>query len=406
MHEATPSHGSLTRTLRILVAALAAPAFQMPVALAQVAPVGPEIQVNSYTPGNQVWPAVAASPAGDFVVVWTSDGSTASDTDIGISAHSASARMALRSAASFRSTATRQAGSSTERSPRTTKGDSSWPGRAMVRVARTPRSGAFRPNASTPPEIRWAASSRSTPTRLATSPIPRSPRTPRAGSVVVWDSVGSDGTDASEWQYPGPEIRLLGTPVGLQFQVNCYTSSAQVRPARGLRRARKVPRRLGELRFERSGYELVEHPGPAFRRRRQSDRERLPGEHLYDSLPIPAVRRRCGPRGFRRQLGQLGFLRHRYELEEHSGAALRPRWKSERGRVPGERGDHERTDPAGGRHDARRQLRRRLAELGIRGLGFELLTVFRRSGSTPLGRGPADSSRSTATRRTTRTAPH
>jgi hypothetical protein len=34
--------------------------------------IGPEFQVNTYTPGDQKYPAVAMSPDGSFVVVWES----------------------------------------------------------------------------------------------------------------------------------------------------------------------------------------------------------------------------------------------------------------------------------------------------------------------------------------------
>ena len=39
-----------------------------------------QFQVNSYTTDNQVHPSVAVDPDGDFVVVWSSDGSSGSDT--------------------------------------------------------------------------------------------------------------------------------------------------------------------------------------------------------------------------------------------------------------------------------------------------------------------------------------
>ena len=42
-------------------------------------PVGGEFQVNTFTTGDQIGPAVAAGAAGDFVVAWNSkyqDGST------------------------------------------------------------------------------------------------------------------------------------------------------------------------------------------------------------------------------------------------------------------------------------------------------------------------------------------
>jgi hypothetical protein len=37
-------------------------------------PVGPEFRVNTYTSGSQATPAVATDPAGNFVVVWQSQG--------------------------------------------------------------------------------------------------------------------------------------------------------------------------------------------------------------------------------------------------------------------------------------------------------------------------------------------
>ena len=43
-------------------------------------PLGDQFQVNSYTPNSQQDPAVASDSQGDFVVVWTSLGSSGSDT--------------------------------------------------------------------------------------------------------------------------------------------------------------------------------------------------------------------------------------------------------------------------------------------------------------------------------------
>jgi len=42
--------------------------------LMSVTPAGPEFQVNGYTPGNQLYPSVAADADGDFVVAWESNG--------------------------------------------------------------------------------------------------------------------------------------------------------------------------------------------------------------------------------------------------------------------------------------------------------------------------------------------
>ena len=47
----------------------------------QGAPLGDEFQVNTYTTDDQVLPAVTVDTDGDFVVVWSSDGSGGSDSD-------------------------------------------------------------------------------------------------------------------------------------------------------------------------------------------------------------------------------------------------------------------------------------------------------------------------------------
>ena len=45
-------------------------------------PVGSEFQVNSYTTGHQGPGRVATDSQGNFVVVWTSYGSSGTDTDL------------------------------------------------------------------------------------------------------------------------------------------------------------------------------------------------------------------------------------------------------------------------------------------------------------------------------------
>ena len=42
--------------------------------------LGAAFQVNTYTTGLQRWPGVAVAPSGDFVVVWSSEGSAGTDT--------------------------------------------------------------------------------------------------------------------------------------------------------------------------------------------------------------------------------------------------------------------------------------------------------------------------------------
>src|SRR5262249_49766873 len=68
--------GGLMRALRpvILIPALLVAGWPSP-ALSDVEPVGPEIPVNTFLPGNQQLPAVATDASGGFVVVWQSGSS-------------------------------------------------------------------------------------------------------------------------------------------------------------------------------------------------------------------------------------------------------------------------------------------------------------------------------------------
>src|SRR5690349_6099926 len=60
------------RFLRVLV--LLAASGSVGVAQAQISPLGPQFQVNTYTSNSQSVPAVAADSAGNFVVTWRSPG--------------------------------------------------------------------------------------------------------------------------------------------------------------------------------------------------------------------------------------------------------------------------------------------------------------------------------------------
>lgn len=50
------------------------------------------------------------------------------------------------------------------------------------------------------------------------------------GFVVVWESLGSPGTDTSEWSIQGRRYAADGAPLGAQFQVNTYTTGSQQVP--------------------------------------------------------------------------------------------------------------------------------------------------------------------------------
>jgi hypothetical protein len=154
----------LLRSILALLLVLAA----APVALHAQVRIGPEFQVNTYTPGYQQFPDVAADAAGGFVVVWYSEGQDGSGTGVFARWHDASG-MPL--------------------------------GGYETRV-----------NAYTTSDQR----------------LPQVASTPDGRVVVVWESIGQDGDVGGIFarQYASP----AGLP-GPELQVNAYTTSNQFSPA-------------------------------------------------------------------------------------------------------------------------------------------------------------------------------
>jgi hypothetical protein len=152
------------------VASVLGVAFAPPVG-AQVA-VGGEFQVNTHTPGEQGYPAVAAGPDGSFVAVWESEGSSGTD----------------------------DAGTSIQGQRYASSGSAAG--------------GEFQVNSYTPSYQRY-------PTVAVESD---------GDFVVVWQSDGSSGTDASGSSIQGQRHASDGSAQGGEFQVNTYTTGPQFRP--------------------------------------------------------------------------------------------------------------------------------------------------------------------------------
>jgi hypothetical protein len=127
------------------------------------APLGPEFRVNSYTTGSQYWPAVAADPAGNFVVVWTSPG---------------------QDGASLGVFGQRYASSGSPLGPE------------------------FRVNTYTTDR----------------QYIPSVAADPSGSFVVVWNSLNQDGSSFGVF---GQRFASSGAPLGPEFRVNTYTTSSQ-----------------------------------------------------------------------------------------------------------------------------------------------------------------------------------
>ncbi len=142
-------------------------------AWASGAPAGGEFQVNTYTPYAQSSGAVAASPNGDFVVVWASRGSAGPDTSSG-----------------------------------------SIQGRIFASDA-TPRTGEFQVNTYT----------------LSYQSYPAVATAPNGDFVVVWHSDGTLGSDVQPPSVQAQRFNPAGAPLGGEFQVNSHTTNAQRFPA-------------------------------------------------------------------------------------------------------------------------------------------------------------------------------
>jgi hypothetical protein len=202
-------------------------------ALAQpvLVPTGGELQVNTYTTSGQTSAAVARDGAGNFVVVWNSDGSAGSDTDsfsiqgqrydgaglplgaeFQVNNYTTSGQFSPRVAADA-------AGNfvvvwTSYGSPGSDNAYSSIQARRYDGTG-TPLGGQFQVNT-------YATSFQNTPDVAAD---------PGGRFVVVWQSYGSAGSDTSDFSVHGRRYDSLGAPLGAEFEVNTYATSAQTQAA-------------------------------------------------------------------------------------------------------------------------------------------------------------------------------
>jgi hypothetical protein len=199
--------------------------------LAQILPKGPEFQVNQYSTGAQYRPAVAVGSAGDFVVVWESEGSGGTDSD----GESVQARCYAADGTPLGS----------EFQVNTfTAGDQYHPavarngqGRFVV-VWESWGSSGSDTNDTSIQARRFDAGCSPLGGELQvnsfTSGYQRFPRAAMDASgkfVVVWGSQGSSGSDTDGTSIQAQRFDLDGTPLGGEVQVNSYTTSIQDLPA-------------------------------------------------------------------------------------------------------------------------------------------------------------------------------
>ncbi len=137
------------------------------------ASLGGEFEVNTYTTSDQSAPAVAVDAAGGFVVVWSSSGSSGTDTSL-----------------------------TSIQGQRFASGGTALGGEFQVNT--------------------YTANGQLSPAVAVDDD---------GDFIVVWTSSGSSGTDTSSTSIQGQRFASGGTALGGEFQVNTYTTNSQFIPA-------------------------------------------------------------------------------------------------------------------------------------------------------------------------------
>jgi hypothetical protein len=194
-------------------------------------PIGNQFQVNSYTTAAQTYPAVAIDDDGDFVVIWSSVGSSGSDND-GQSIQGQrynAAGVAQGSQFQVNSYTT-----SNQRKPAVAMDSDGdfvvvWESRGSsgndtqfysvqgqrYNAAGVAQGSNFQANS-------YSSGSQSLPAVAMDS---------SGDFAIVWMSYGSYGNDSNSTSIQGQRYNAAGTPQGSQFQVNTFTPNFQRFPA-------------------------------------------------------------------------------------------------------------------------------------------------------------------------------
>jgi len=191
-------------------------------------PAGGEFQVNSYTTGNQSLASVLADGSQGFVVVWVSDGSSGTDTSSG-------SIQARRFDADSQPT-----GGDFQVNTFTTDFQCCPSAAALadgfVVVWQSIGSGGTDASGTSIQAQRFNAAGAQVGGEFQVNSytsgfqLDAGVATIDGGFVVVWDSMGSSGTDTSGRSVQGQRFDAQGMPAGNQFQVNAYTNADQAFP--------------------------------------------------------------------------------------------------------------------------------------------------------------------------------
>ena len=193
------------------------------------AAAGGEFQINTYTTGNQVLPSVALDADGDFVVVWQSFGSATDPSFYSIQGQRYAADGSTVGGQFQVNTYT----TSTQANPSVAidaAGD-------FVVVWRSIGSSATDSSSSSVQGQRYASDGSTVGSEFQVNTyITGSQGDPSVAIdadgdfVVVWTSYGSSGTDSSGYSVQSQRFASDGSTVGGELQVNTYTTNRQDTP--------------------------------------------------------------------------------------------------------------------------------------------------------------------------------
>ena len=193
-------------------------------------PLGGQFQVNTYTAGTQYAVDLTTVLGGGFVVTWASEGSSGSDTSFSSVQGQAFDANGLPQGGEF------QINTYTTSSQGVPSIDADAGGGFVVAWRSDGSDGSDTSLSSIQARIFDAAGSPLGPdfqVNTYTTGLQDRPRVAFGASgdfVVVWQSVGSEGTDTSAESIQARAFDGNGVALGEQFQVNQYTAGIQERP--------------------------------------------------------------------------------------------------------------------------------------------------------------------------------
>jgi hypothetical protein len=191
---------------------------------------GAQFQVNTYTTSAQFAPSVAAADDGDFVVVWGSMGSSGTDTSFYSIQGQRYASNGSAQGAQFQVNTYTTGYQSAPSVAADADGNFvvAWnsPGSSGTDPSESVQSQRYASDGSIQ-GVQFQVNTYTTYHQQAPSVAADGD----GGFVVVWDSVGSFGTDTSQHSIQGQRYASDGSIQGGQFQVNTYTTSVQKFPS-------------------------------------------------------------------------------------------------------------------------------------------------------------------------------